>query len=308
MMGKIVSGHSFKGVVNYILDKNKDAKLVYAEGVRYNSREAIIESFLIQGRFNPNLKKNVGHISLSFSAEDKPKLSDEFMVKVAKEYLLKMGIKDTQFIIARHFDKEHPHIHIAYNRTNCEGKTISDKNERIRNVKICKELTLNHGLYFAKGKEQVKRERLKEPDKSKYEIYHTLKDLIPKCKDWKQLEVELGKRNINIAFKHKGQSEEIQGVTFHKNGYAHNGSKVDRQFSYSKIDHQLRLNSCQLKTSHPPQQTSNQDNVLESSLDGLAALAAFEQHGEDFDEISFANRMEYEEQQRQKKKRRGFKL
>ena len=34
------------------------------------------------------------------------------------------------------------------------------------------------GLYFAKGKERVKQHRLKEPDKSKYEIYTAVKNEI----------------------------------------------------------------------------------------------------------------------------------
>jgi hypothetical protein len=34
------------------------------------------------------------------------------------------------------------------------------------------------GLYFAKGKERVKQHRLKEPDKSKYEIYTAAKNEI----------------------------------------------------------------------------------------------------------------------------------
>ena len=28
----------------------------------------------------------------------------------------KMGIRDTKYIIGRHYDKEHPHVHIAFNR------------------------------------------------------------------------------------------------------------------------------------------------------------------------------------------------
>ena len=73
----------------------------------------------------------------------------------------RMGIRNTQFFIARHFDKEHPHIHIAYNRIDNDGRTISDKNERLRSAHICKELTLKYGLYMAKGKDHVKTERLK---------------------------------------------------------------------------------------------------------------------------------------------------
>jgi hypothetical protein len=32
------------------------------------------------------------------------------MAEIALEYMGRMGIRNTQFFIARHFDKEHPHI------------------------------------------------------------------------------------------------------------------------------------------------------------------------------------------------------
>ena len=41
---------------------------------------------------------------------------------MAREYMEKMGIKDTQYIIGRHFDKEHPHVHIAFNRIDNNGR------------------------------------------------------------------------------------------------------------------------------------------------------------------------------------------
>src|SRR3712207_2265198 len=94
-----------------------------------------------------------------------------------------MGIRDTQYIIGRHFDKEHPHVHIAFNRIDNNGKTISDRNDRFRSEKICKELTAKYGLYFAGGKEKVKEYRLKEPDKTKYEIYQTLKAEIARSEE-----------------------------------------------------------------------------------------------------------------------------
>ncbi len=55
----------------------------------------------------------------------------------------KMGIRDTQYIIGRHYDKEHPHVHIAFNLVDNNGKTISDRNDRYRNKRICKELNAN---------------------------------------------------------------------------------------------------------------------------------------------------------------------
>ena len=109
------------------------------------------------------------------------------MARIAHDYMDRMGIVNTQYIIGRHHDKEHPHLHIAFNRVDNNGRTISDKNDRIRSEKICKELTAQYGLYFASGKEQVKQHRLKEPDKTKYEIYNALKTALPECSSWREL-------------------------------------------------------------------------------------------------------------------------
>lgn len=67
-MAKIVKGKGFKGCVNYILDKNKDASILDADGVRLKSKASIIRSFIIQALLNSNLSKSVGHISLNFLA------------------------------------------------------------------------------------------------------------------------------------------------------------------------------------------------------------------------------------------------
>ncbi len=302
MIGKITKGKSFSGCIKYILDKEKGTKLLDAQYVRLKSKESIIQSFVMQAKLRPTLAKSVGHIALSFSAEDKAKLTDELMAKVAREYLQKMGFKDTQYIVARHFDKEHPHIHICFNRIDNQCKTISDKNDRHRSIKICRELTEKHGLYIASGKEHVKTHRLKEPDKTKYEVYNTIKDTLPKCKNWDALTNALQKQGIKTQFKFRGQSDEKQGVIFSKGEYSFNGSKVDRQFSYSKIDYQLKQNSQEQKNS------ISQSPSMESSLESVASLATMEQHGEDFDEIVFANRMDYEEKERQRKKKRGLRF
>ena len=47
---------------------------------------------------------------------------------------------------------------------------------------------------------------------------------------------------MEIQFKYKGKSDEVQGVVFIMNGYSFSGSKIDRQFSYSKIDAALERN------------------------------------------------------------------
>ena len=242
MIAKIIKGSNFKGVVNYILDKEKDAKILVCDGLFAENKETIAGSFEAQARMNPKVMKPVGHIALAFSKEDEHRLTDRAMAGLALEYLKKMGITDTQFLIVRHYDKEHPHVHVAFNRISNDGRTISDRNEWLRSVRICKELTRKYRLYFADGKEQVKRHRLKEPDKTKYEIYSILKSEVARCGNWNILAANLKKQGVDIQFKYKGKSGEVQGVVFSKNGYSFSGSKIDRQFSYSKIDAALNAN------------------------------------------------------------------
>ena len=242
MIAKIVKGSSFRGVVNYILDKGKDAKILVCDSLFVEDKDTITMSFEAQSKMNPKVTKPVGHISLAFHKEDEHRLTDRAMAGIALEYLKEMGITDTQILIVRHFDKEHPHVHIAFNRIANNGRTISDRNERIRSARICKEITRKYSLYLASGKERVKQHRLKEPDKTKYGLYSILKSEVSMCGNWRQLAANLEKQGVDMRFKYKGKLDEVQGVVFNMNGYSFSGSKIDRRFSYAKIDAALGYN------------------------------------------------------------------
>lgn len=47
---------------------------------------------------------------------------------------------------------------------------------------------------MAKGKDHVKTERLREPDKTKYELYNLLKTEVRKAGNWKELIAGLSER------------------------------------------------------------------------------------------------------------------
>ena len=242
MIAKIVKGSNFRGVVNYILNREKDAKILVCDGLFAEDKDTIAMSFDAQSKMNPKVAKPVGHISLAFHKEDEHRLTDRAMAGIALEYLKEMGITDTQILIVRHFDKEHPHVHIAFNRIANNGWTISDRNERIRSARICKEITRKYSLYLASGKERVKQHRLKEPDKTKYGLYSILKSEVSRCGNWRQLAANLEKQGVDMQFKYKGKLDEVQGVIFTMNGYSFSGSKIDRRFSYAKIDAALERN------------------------------------------------------------------
>ncbi len=295
MMAKIVQGHSFSNAVNYVLNR-KEAEIIATDGVRNIDKEAIIRSFETQAKLGRTAKP-VAHISLDFSAQDREKMTNEKMVEIAQEYMKKMGYGNTQVLMVRHSDRNHPHVHLIMNRIDFDGKRISDRNEKIRNVKICKELTLKHGLYVSSGKENVNRERLREPDATKYKIHDALVVHVPESKSWAELERRLKSEGIELGFKTKGSTSQVEGVRFTMNNLSFNGSKVDKQFSYSKIDFALRQNNRaeQQHSIQPIQQaqpqTPQDNSSLGESLGGLFDLPIIN-NGTDPEEDEFRRRMQ----------------
>jgi len=194
------------------------------------------------------------------------------MVERAKEYMDKVGIRNTQFVIVRHHDREHPHLHVIYNRVDNNGNTITDKNNFAKNVKACKEITLKYGYHLGEGKEQVNRHALKGNEKIRYELFDTIKAALKKSGDWKQLEANLQKQGIGIAYKYRSSSNDVQGISFEKGDIKMKGSAIDRSLSYARINTQLNHN----------RQMQQQQEIRKTDSPSLAdqLKEAIRQHGQ----------------------------
>ena len=266
MIGKQTKGTSFGGCIRYVLKEEK-SKLLEAVGVD-GTPEQMAEQFELQALLNDKVKNIVGHTSLNFSPEDGERLKsdDALMLQIAHDYMKLMGIENTQYIIARHIDREHPHCHIVFNRVDNDGKTISDKNDFRRNEKACKMLTAKYRLYFANGKEHIKEERLRPYDRAKHEIYKALKEELPKVQNWTDLKDALADRDIDMKFKVSRTTREIQGVKFEYNGFSFSGSKVSREFSYLNIDNRLEQNAWESSFEYPKQGFTHNDEEVQQSV------------------------------------------
>ena len=75
----------------------------------------------------------------------------------------------------------------------------------------------------------------------------------------------------------------MQGIIFEKNGYHFNGSKVDRDFSYSKIDFTLQQNNreCEQQMQGAVNLVSNVADVTSKLVNDLIerGLGLFQTHG-----------------------------
>lgn len=312
MIAKIVKGASFRGCVQYVTGKD-EAKILASDGVLLGSVGNIADSFEYQRGLNPRCSKPVGHIALSFKPEDKEKLTDEMMTKIAQEYMELMGIRDTQFLLVRHHNTANPHCHLVYNRVDNNGKIISDKFERKRSEKIVKHLKDKYGLTYSDGKGQTRTERLHYTERTKFEIQNAVKTVLQASRTWQQFTDGLKRQGVEVEFKRRrGSNDVIEGITFIKDGVRFKGSQIGRQFSYAKLNerladdgHQQTVIHDEIRQNEQPRQEPNSDwqGTSRSTFD-FPSLGMFETSNPVYDpaEEEFRRRMQ------RKKKKRGPRL
>ena len=244
MIAKIKTRADFGGIVNYANDqknKKKSAKLLAHEGVCAISNKTIADSFQIQASMRPKVKSPVKHVSLAFSPQDtihfpNDEKGNALMVEIAKKWMEQMGIRNTQYIIARHHDTEHPHCHIVFNRIDNDGNLISDSNERIRNAKVCRALTKEYKLYFAlKNSKARNKSRLRPHQLRKYNLRSAALDALAVSRSWNDFLGILKGQGIDMRFNHAENSDKIRGISFCMDEFSIAGSKLDRDLSFNNL-------------------------------------------------------------------------
>lgn len=243
--GKILHGSSFGGLVNNVNDPRKNATLVVAsDRINLTNNQTITDSFVMHAGLSSRTKKTVAHFVLAFSLHDAPRIDNILLGQLANEYLQKMGYDDNQFVAFRHYDKEHPHIHIVVNRVNFKGKCTKDAYEKDKNVKVCKNLTQKYGLYIASGKEAVKAQRLRTMDAIRYQMMHAVKETLQVSNNWKDFENELARLGIRLRFRYNSTTNGVEGISFtidkDKIG---NRMRHDISFSGKQLDASLTLSN-----------------------------------------------------------------
>ena len=316
MIGKLKKGSSFGGCIRYVTGKD-EAKIIASDGVLLGTNAEITQSFELQRQLNPRIKKPVGHIALSFKPEDKPRLTDEFMTKIALEYMQIMCITDTQFIIVRHHNTDNPHCHIVYNRINNEGKLISDRNDYRRNEQVTKSLKSKYGLTYGTDKSKTNTRKLRNAERAKYEIHNVVKDVLKTAGSWQKFKNELAKRGVLLELVYKDKERiKVQGIRFCKDGYSFKGTQISRDYSFGKLNARFEGTENQVSARDNSAQQYEQGCRKDEHLPSMSKSSQDPWNGiSSFGLFAPANAQTFEPfpedesvKKKKKKRRRGFSL
>lgn len=251
MIAKFKNRIDFAGLVSYANDIKNDEKrgrLLSFQGVCVVSNKTIADSFNTQLR-RPDSKrkihhigKPVKHVSISFSPEDAHLFpdneeGDRYMAQLVDEWLRGMGITNAQYIVARHFDKAHPHCHLVYSRIALDGRVISAYNEQLRSADVCKKIKLRHGLTFGNTTgEKVNRDRLRPIQKLLFDIKSVAIAAANSSTSWAEFQHALEAHGIEASFSINRSTGGIRGISFAKDGCRFAGSKLSKQkLTYGKL-------------------------------------------------------------------------
>ena len=142
MIAKAAKGRGFRGALEYDLRKDK-GHVIDSNMAGQHPRELAAEFGEIR-KLRPNLGKAVLHVSLAAAPGEH--LTDEQWRQIGQRYLRGMGFKDNQFVITRHTDTEHEHIHILANRITHGGAVVSDAHDYRRQETLMREIERDFGL------------------------------------------------------------------------------------------------------------------------------------------------------------------
>lgn len=159
MVAKIKSGKSLIGALNYNENKVKQGKATLIAAVKYFKDKEDLSFYdkLLRltdlAAMNQRAKTNTVHISLNFPNGEN--LADEKLNEIAKDYLAGIGFQTQPYLVYRHEDAGHPHIHIVTTNIKRDGERIclhylgQNESEKTR-----KSIEIKYGL--VKADEQAK--------------------------------------------------------------------------------------------------------------------------------------------------------
>jgi Relaxase/Mobilisation nuclease domain len=125
-----------------------------------------LNGFEMLNNLNSRATTKTIHISLNFDPSEK--LSNNKLIEIANVYMEKVGFGQQPFLIYKHEDAGHPHIHIVSTTIKADGSRINTHNiGRNQSEKARKEIEQQYGLIKAERQQQLMKPGIKPVDAQK---------------------------------------------------------------------------------------------------------------------------------------------
>lgn len=241
MICKAVKGRGFKGALAY--DLNSEKGRVIDSNMAASSINGLSSEFGEIRKLKPKLEKAVLHVSISAAPGER--LSDEQWQTIGQKYLEGMGFTNNQYIMTRHEDTDHEHIHILANRISNDGQVVSDSQDYKRQTVIMRQLEKEFGLRQLDPSKESGRKSLRKSEIEKslrtnepnirLLMQKVASEALKKSSDLVQYAKNLNSRGIELIASFQQDGKKLSGLVYEKDGFRLKGSDLGKSFTPSGL-------------------------------------------------------------------------
>jgi hypothetical protein len=271
MIGKVVTGKSFRGCLAYCLnDKQekqgdsldeitKDRAEILVFNQCFGNEKELVQQFIEARQLNTNLSSPVLHITLSLAPGEE--LSRQQLADLCEDCAKDMGFAKNQYVGILHKDTGHRHIHIVANRVGFDGKTASDSNSYKKIAAHCRRMETKYCLEKVLSPEKYLPKKLRNQprsDKRREFLKEHIRQTVGKVKDYGEFEREMKRLGYEVI--------KSRGIAFRDRQKVYTkGSSVG--FSLARIEKLLALPPDERKQMAGKEQPTNYMLQRESGTD-----------------------------------------
>ena len=169
MVAKITTQKSIEAALNYNEKKVQKGNAVCLHAANYlNEVQNMnfyqkLNGFERLNSLNDRATTKTLHVSLNFSPSEK--LPGNKLIDIATVYMDKIGFSEQPFLVYKHGDAGHPHIHIVSTTIQQDGSRINTHNiGRNQSEKARKEIEQLYGLVKAERQQNLLQQKIKPVD------------------------------------------------------------------------------------------------------------------------------------------------
>jgi len=166
MVAKITIPKSIEAALNYNEKKVQKGNAVCLHAANYlNEAKDMnfyqkLDGFERLNSLNDRATTKTLHVSLNFDPSEK--IANEKLLRIAELYMNKIGFGEQPFIVYKHEDAGHPHIHIVSTTIKADGSRINTHNiGRNQSEKARKEIEQQYELIKAERQQQLMKPGIK---------------------------------------------------------------------------------------------------------------------------------------------------
>lgn len=247
MIGKQVKGKSFRGVLNYLHDREHSR--IIGGNMAGDTPRVMSAEFAVARRLNPQLEKAVYHSSLSLPKDEH--LDDETWNAIASDYLEGMEFVGSQYVVYRHSDKDHDHVHIVASRIRItDGTTVSDSWDYVRSEQLIRELETKYELTptVSSNEKQKRRQTSGEIKLLERTGSESVREKLQQIID-EETEKAIAMPELINRLKDKGvdakitvtRTGKIKGISYQLNGVATSGTHLGKAYTWNGLQKYKRV-------------------------------------------------------------------